>query len=372
MDLTRDIHDRMARDHLLFVYRGEITEKNSLSMLTLLENEMKDDLFSFVGRKRLFMFVLESLQNIIKHGDHTHHAGMSLVTYSKNSDGYTITTGNIIDSVNVNDLKNRLETMGRLKQAEIKNLYKQILTSSKFSEKGGAGLGLIEMAIKTGNKLDFDFIPVDDDHSFFILSKSVDSMGTGIINPDNDKPFDSSSVLGFERMMAANKIHMVWSGHVSSEINEEVLSLAEWKLRDEDVDSGVRKRVFSIMDEILENVSKYNPGKEAENMFGMPVVMVRINDRKFLITAGNLISGNRAGDLKDKLDYVNSLDRNGLKDNFYSSLSQQTIETDSTGNMGLLAVARKSGSRLDYRFEQVNHDYSYFMLTVKVEEPSFR
>jgi len=35
--------------------------------------------------------------------------------------------------------------------------------------------------------------------------------------------------------------------------------------------------------------------------------------------------------------------------------------------MGLIAMARKSGGKLDYRFEKVNMIYSYFMLTVKIE-----
>jgi hypothetical protein len=30
-------------------------------------------------------------------------------------------------------------------------------------------------------------------------------------------------------------------------------------------------------------------------------------------------------------------------------------------------MARKSGSRLEYLFEQVDDDYSYFILTVRVE-----
>ncbi len=101
MDLTQTIHTKMMKDHLLFVYRGDITDRNSLPLLTLLESEMKDDSFGFVGRKRLFMFVLESLQNMAKHGDHLHHGDMSLVTYSKTDDGYTITTGNTIASDHV-------------------------------------------------------------------------------------------------------------------------------------------------------------------------------------------------------------------------------------------------------------------------------
>jgi hypothetical protein len=368
MDITRTIHDKMRKERLLFVYRGEITDRNSLPLLTLLETEMMDDSYGFVGRKRLFMYVLESLQNIVKHGDHSGHGGMSIVAYSKTDDGYTITTGNIIASDHVNDLKKRLDRVNRLGINEIKNLYRQILDSSEFSKKGGAGLGLIEMAMKTGSMLDYDFVPVDKNFSYFILSKTVDSSGVGINTSKKDQRFDSDSFFQLEQLMDKNKIYMIWSGHLTPGIGEEVLSLTEAKLTEEDIDSALRKRVFNIMIEILENVSKYNPGREAEQKYGMPVVFVRLEEGKFILTTGNLILNKRVNDLKDKLNKINCFDSEGLKTLFFASLSAQSIDTDSTGNMGLISMARKSGSKLNYQFEEVNDQYSYFMLTVRVEE----
>jgi hypothetical protein len=370
MDSIRSLHNRIIKNRLMFAYRGEVSERNSLALLTLLENEMKDESFGFTGRKRLFMYVLESLQNIAKHGDHTHHYGMSTVTYSRTDDGYTVTTGNVLDSEHVTDLRGRLEKVNSLDPGEIKEIYRQILNNAEFSKKGGAGLGLLEMAIKTGNRLDFDFLPVDADHSYFLLSKTVDSTGTGVNLPGKAVRFDCSLALDLEKLMTDRNIHMIWSGHISSEIGEEVLTLTESKLDEEDVDTSLRKRVFSIMAETLENVSKYNPGKETEAKLGMPVVILRLEGSRFLLTTGNLINTGKVKELKGKLDMVNSLDQTGLRDTFYRSLSKQTIETDSTENMGLLAIARKSGSKLRYRFENINSDFSYYMLTVGVEENS--
>lgn len=368
MDITRTIHDNMMKENLLFAFRGDVTDRNSLPLLTLLENEMKDDSYGFIGRKRLFMYVLESLQNIAKHGDRLSHSRMSLVTYSKTADGYTINTGNLIASDRVDNLRMRLEKVNKLDIIEIKNLYKQILNTSEFSEKGGAGLGLIEMAVKTGNKLDYDFVRVNNDFSYFILSKTVDSSGMGIHSADANNKFKSDSVVQLENIMAENKIYMIWSGHITSGIGEEVLSLTESRLAEEDIDLKVRRRVFNIMVEILENVSKYNPGREPEEKYGMPVAMVRLEDGKFVLTTGNLIINTNISDLKGKLDAINNYDMAGLKELYFKSLSEQSIETDSTGNMGLIEMARKSGSRLNYQFEEVNEMYSYFMLTVKVEE----
>lgn len=367
MDITGTIHDKIRRERLMFVFRGEITEKNSLLLLTLLENEMKDDSFDIAGRKRLFMYVLESLQNILKHGDHKGHNVMPLVSYSKTDDGYTITTGNVITDAQSVKLMEKLEKVNSLDVPDIKALYRQILETSGFSDKGGAGLGLLEMALKTGNRLDFDFIPIGEGLSYFVLSKTVDSSGIGRTNGSPRKKYDGSPVLEFERLMAGNNVHMTWSGHITSGIGDDVLSITEARLSDEDVDSGIRRKVFNIMVEILENVSKYNPGREAEDNYGLPLVILRLEDGKFVLTTGNLISDSRIGELKQKIDDINSFGQNDLKTLFYAALSAQSIETDSTGNMGLISMARKSGGRLEYQFNRVNEEYSYFMLTVRVE-----
>jgi hypothetical protein len=368
MDSIRNFQRKISKDRILFAYRGDISDRNSLALLTLLENEMKDDSFGFVGRKRLFMYVVENLQNMAKYATHSDHSGMSTVTYSKTKDGYTVTTGNVMDSANVVELQNRLETITSLEPEGIKGLYRQILNNSEFNKKGGAGLGLLEMAIKTGNRLDFDFIPIDEDHTYFILSKTVDSNGSGV-NPSFSRgKFNSGSVLELDYLMTSNDIHMIWSGHVTPEIGEEVLSLAESRLDEEDADNSLKKRVFSIMSETLENVSKYSPGKEVEGKLGMPIVLLKLEENRFMLTTGNLINIGDAGVLKQKLEEVNSLDKTRLRDFFYRSLSRQTIDTDSTENMGLLAIARKSGSKLKYRFEEVDDRYLYYVLTVGVDE----
>jgi hypothetical protein len=120
--------------------------------------------------------------------------------------------------------------------------------------------------------------------------------------------------------------------------------------------------------EIIENVAKYSPGIEPEEKFGMPVAMIRLEDRTYSLTTGNLILNDKVEYLKEKLDLINQYDKVGLKELFRKSLSGQTTKTESTGNMGLIDMARKSGSKLEYEFEVINDLYSYYTLTVKVEE----
>ncbi len=368
MDLTKRIRDKMMKERLMFVYRGVVTNENSIPLLMLLEKEMENSEFGFVGRKRLFMFVLESLQNVSRHSDQNQHSDMSLVVYSKTGTGYTVTTGNVLPIARIMDLKSHLTEINNLQPDQIRKVYRQMLSTAEFSNKGGAGLGLIEMAKKTGNKLDYDFVPLDEEFSYFILSKTVNSAGVGVHFGENERPFHGKAISQLERLMAENNVYLIWSGHISTDIEKEVLTFTETKLVEEDVELKLRRRVFRILVEILENVARYSPGKEAEEQFGMPVAMLRTEDEVHSLTTGNLIQNKDVEDLRSKLDIINKNDKVGLKELFRGSLSGQTIKSESTGNMGLIDMARKSGSKLLYKFEQINDRYSYYTLTVKVEE----
>jgi hypothetical protein len=368
MDLTRRIREKMMHERLMFVYRGVVTNENSASLLMLLEKEMESSEFGFVGRKRLFMFVLESLQNVSRHSDRNQYSEMSLVVYSKTDSGYTVTTGNVIESDKIADLRSKLEQINKLDTGEIRNVYRNMLSSAEFSSKGGAGLGLIEMAKKTGNKLDFDFIGLDEKFSYFILSKTVDSGGMGTHTSTNDSAFRGKAVAQLERLMAENNVYLIWSGHFSSDVGKEVLSFTETKLSEEDVDSGVRRKVFSILVETLENVAKYSPGLETEEKLGMPVAMIRLTGGSYILTTGNLITNEKVGPLKEKLDKINNCDKSELKELFKKAVSEQDINSDSTGNLGLLEMARKSGNKLEYLFDKVNDQYSYYTLTIRIDD----
>lgn len=368
MKLSRKVRDLMMEGNLMFVYRGIVTNENSEALLMLLEKDMEQSDFGFLGRKRLFMFVLESLQNVSRHSSKQKHGEMSLVVYSKKDSGYTVTTANVIHKDDASGLKNQLDLLNSLDADGIRDLYRQKLSTTDFSEKGGAGLGLIEMAKKTGNKLDYDFIELDKEHLYFVLSKSVDSGGKSDFERRSDHvEFSGKNIVTLENMMARNNIAMVWSGHLSTDIEKQVLSFTETRMSEGDLELKVRRKVFSIMVECLQNISKYNPGFEIEEKYGMPIAMVISEDQGMRLTTGNLIRNSQIPSLLDKLKTVNRYDRKGLKELYRISLAGEDLKAEHTGIMGLIDIARKSGHKLDYEFEEVNAEFSYYVLSVLVD-----
>jgi hypothetical protein len=49
-----------------------------------------------------------------------------------------------------------------------------VLSNGTLSSKGTAGLGMIDIARKSGNKLEYQFLPIDDKNSFFCLTIKID------------------------------------------------------------------------------------------------------------------------------------------------------------------------------------------------------
>ncbi|NJM17197.1 MAG: hypothetical protein HC896_19070 [Bacteroidales bacterium] len=87
----------------------------------------------------------------------------------KTIDEFVITSGNPIRAKDVPVLQGRIDHINNLDQGGLNTLYKNTITNGKFSSKGGAGLGFMEMAKLIDNKIDFFFTPIDANYSFFNL-----------------------------------------------------------------------------------------------------------------------------------------------------------------------------------------------------------
>lgn len=81
--------------------------------------------------------------------------------------GYVISVGNVVKEDAKTSLQHRIDELNEMDQDTLKQLYKQTLREGSFSEKGGAGLGLIEIARKSSDKLVYSFDSLTDSTYFF-------------------------------------------------------------------------------------------------------------------------------------------------------------------------------------------------------------
>lgn len=178
MKYIYDMHQMMLNNNIILVYEGEFTQEITKSVLAMAERNM-DSMGEESGIKRkVFNVMVECLQNIVKHGDEYVAKEIQINTaifmIGKHENSYIITSGNPIKDDQVDELKDKLDQINRLDKDGLKTLYKDIIKSgSGLTDKGGAGLGFVDMARKSGKPLEYGFESLGDGHSFFSLKTTV-------------------------------------------------------------------------------------------------------------------------------------------------------------------------------------------------------
>ena len=168
----------MSDQQILLAYLGDVTPDLINAILKGVKNEnstFKEE--ELRTRKKVYNIIVESLENITRHSDvEEKEQHLSLFLLGKKDDHYFVVSGNYIYNNQVENLKKMIDYVNSLDKQDIKTVYRNILAEGKFSLKGGAGLGIIDMAIKSGNKMAYTFIPVEDNISFYILKTQVSTL----------------------------------------------------------------------------------------------------------------------------------------------------------------------------------------------------
>lgn len=178
LDFVYDFYVKMKKNNINLAYEGEITHQITKAFTSLAENNMTIDNDPSSVQKKVFHVMVECLQNISKHAESQVNEnsvtdGKGIFLVSKDDEEYNITTGNLIKTDKVTGLRKMLENINNLDPTGLKQLYKQQMREGRLSPKGGAGLGFIDIARKTGEKLVYSFLEIDEENSFFVLTSTV-------------------------------------------------------------------------------------------------------------------------------------------------------------------------------------------------------
>jgi len=177
MNFIYDLHRTMMSQKLILVYQGDFTQESTKSILSMAERNLDSSGEESSIKRKVFNVMVEALQNIVKHSDELidgqirSHAAIFLI--GKESNRYSIMSGNPVQKSNVEKLKKTLEHINALDKDGLKELYKEIIKNTTISEKGGAGLGFVDMARKSGGKLEFEFPEMNSEYCFFCLKVNV-------------------------------------------------------------------------------------------------------------------------------------------------------------------------------------------------------
>ena len=173
-----DFYDKMERNNIMLSFKGDITSELLTSILQIMESKLDNLQEEPKIKKKVYNVLVECLQNLYHHmdeiaPDQSDKIRSAIFMIGKVDRQYNIVTGNYIKNENIEELKKLLDGINGLNKDELRDYYKAVLNNGEMSMKGGGGLGMIDIARKTGEKLNYDFSPVDNTYSFFSLNVKI-------------------------------------------------------------------------------------------------------------------------------------------------------------------------------------------------------
>lgn len=165
-DMERWMAEKREGDVLL-EHVGEFTWGYIDSVLPEVERRLAENVERDFVRKRAFHIFVECAQNLYHHVEEDKEVAarygvgkLGVIVMSKEGDRCRISTGNFVREDREEELQEQIDRINSLSEDGLKELYRTAMCTNEFSQKGGAGLGMIDMARKSGNKLGCRFFDV--------------------------------------------------------------------------------------------------------------------------------------------------------------------------------------------------------------------
>ncbi len=355
----------LLRDYRMsFFLRGNFAERYTNTIVDLSENVANQMEEGFFSRKMSFMLV-ESFQNILKHGQTQETLGVQLedegiFSFKVNEKGNFINSINFIQPGDDEGLRMSIDYINSLDKASLKSYYMDSLKNNEMSSKGGAGLGFIEMARKSGSKILYRIEHNEGSPIHFHQQISLKR------NDDNGEEPDEIIVTDkIYRAMRQMELVMLYQGDFSPKIMLPLIEMAEQSIQNSDSETPPSIRAAHVVVEMIQNIQRHGIHTSEAPSNGYFAVG-RENDRTYLITV-NPVHSSEVVELKKRLDDINALDEAGRKDLLRSILKASLAEDQPTSRgLGLSEIAGSTRGPLAYSFTPSSQGIELFTLQVEI------
>jgi len=182
-------------------------------------------------------------------------------------------------------------------------------------------------------------------------------------------------IFRYNKMLSDDDICIIYSGPMWSDGIDGMAESLQLRLDLNDLPPHISQCVFSVFVEQVNNIIMYSAEKERfdrsiENKHwevSRGVFILGLRDNTYFVQSGNLMDTQRIEKLKSRLDYLNTLGKQELRQYYREQMKSENEDPESKGaGIGLIEIARRATSKIEYDFEPYSDDLSYFTMRVAI------
>ncbi len=366
IESTYTFFSNLNEDNISFMYQGSFSDEISDKAMQVSDNSFDSHKDPANIKKGVSLLMAECLHNLIKLGD-TPDTSNNLITkpgvFLTRNIGDTVctTSAYLIENRSIDFLKGKLEKVNFDDRDNLYSMFSEVLQKEGLSTKKDFLNNVVEIARKSGTKLQYDFESAGANWSYLYLQTILS--GTNVTEETLQKyNLQIATAKEFHRKMKDKNIFIIYKGDFSQKSVIAILRILEKNLQRNQFDNlGEKKIMFHIITEMLQNISKHSIPTDGAKK---GIFLVGKNVKGFFISTGNFIEKSKARLLKDQINQINSLNFEE-RNNLYRVILKTGVLTGNGGaGLGLIDIARETKNKFVFNFSEVNDLSTFFSLGV--------
>ena len=180
----------------------------------------------------------------------------------------------------------------------------------------------------------------------------------------------------YKKELEDKNISVIYIGPIWANGIDGIAEMLLRRLEYEEIPMSASQAVFSIFVEQMNNMMMYSAEKEKLiDSQGNPIeiskgiFMLGVQDSKYFIQTGNAVTSNSAAILKERIDYLNTLNKSELRQYHRECLKAENTNPESHGaGLGLTEIARRANLPIEYRIEPFDDKSKYFTMYITIQQ----
>lgn len=250
INTAHTLYEAFGTDQCAWVHSGRFHDEHTADLILLSEGVAERTGVSRDIRNRLAFVMVEAFQNVIRHGTELQSPGPErpMILLRACAAGFTVTTANTMRNEDEDKLVRMLADLSGKPKEQLKALFLERLQGNKVSERGGAGLGLIEMARRSGRELVHTVSRRDDSTSLFTLEVGIAANG------EQGREDHAENVDGVQRIVTDHEVLLAYRGNMSPAVVQAMVRMLEKGVDDRPERTVARTRAWLAANELLSEV----------------------------------------------------------------------------------------------------------------------
>lgn len=146
------------------------------------------------------------------------------------------------------------------------------------------------------------------------------------------------------------------------------------RLEIDNIPLNASQSVFSVFVEQMNNMLMYSTEKALFDQqdggkvkASKGIFILGVKDGRYFVYTGNMVKDSGMVLLKKRIDHLNTLDKKELRRYYKERLQAEDDNPESQGaGLGLIEVARRASSKIEYDFELRDQGMYYFTMYVEI------